>query len=72
MPRAVVGQLIKATVFPTGAFARAVGEGHDFPGLLDQGVPGVAAVIDDVVEGFENSVRQPVLPHELPNIFFGR
>src|SRR5262245_54672631 len=32
-------------------------------------VPGVAAVIDDVVEGFENSVRQPVLPHELPDIF---
>jgi hypothetical protein len=33
-------------------------------------------VIDDVVEGFENSVRQPVLPHELPDIFlaveFGR
>jgi hypothetical protein len=25
-------------------------DGHDFPGLIDQGVPGVAAVIDDVVE----------------------
>ena len=32
-------------------------------------VPSVAAVIDDIVEGFENSVRQPVLPHELPDIF---
>ena len=32
-------------------------------------VPGVAAVIDVVVEGFENSVRQPVLPHELPDVF---
>ena len=26
-------------------------------------------MIDGVVEGFENSVRQPVLPHELPDIF---
>jgi len=26
-------------------------------------------VIDDVVEGFENSVRRPVLPDELPDIF---
>ena len=26
-------------------------------------------MIDDVVEGFENSVRQPVLPHELSDIF---
>ena len=33
--------------------------------------PGVAAVVDDVVEGFENSIRQPVLPHELPDIFLG-
>jgi hypothetical protein len=29
---------------------------HDFPGLIDEGVPGVAAVIDNVVEGFEDSV----------------
>jgi hypothetical protein len=29
----------------------------------------IAAVIDDVVERFENSVRQPVLAHELPDIF---
>jgi len=28
-------------------------------------------VIDDVVERFEDSVRQPVLPHELPDIFLG-
>ena len=37
--------------------------------LIDKRIPGVAAVIDDVVEGFEDSVRQPVLPHELPDIF---
>jgi hypothetical protein len=34
-----------------------VRDGHDFPRPLDERVPGVAAVIDDVVEGFENSVR---------------
>src|SRR6516162_2116344 len=47
----------------------AARNGHDFPRLIDKRVPGVAAVIDDVVEGFESSVRQPVLPHELPDIF---
>jgi hypothetical protein len=31
--------------------------------------PSPGGYIDDVVEGFENSVRQPVLPHELPDIF---
>ena len=47
----------------------AARDGHDFPRLIDKRVPGVAAVIDDVVERFENSVRQPVLSHELPDIF---
>jgi hypothetical protein len=42
-----------------------LGDGHDFPWLIDEGVPGVAAVIDDVVEGFEDAVRQLVRPHEL-------
>jgi hypothetical protein len=28
----------------------AMSDGHDFPGLIDQGVPSVAAVIDDLVE----------------------
>ena len=31
--------------------------------------PGVAAVVDDVVEGFEDTVGQPVCPHELPDVF---
>ena len=44
-------------------------DGHDLPGLIDQSVPSIAAVIDDIVEGFEDSVRQPVLTHELPDIF---
>jgi hypothetical protein len=29
----------------------------------------VRVVINDTVEGFQNSVRQPVLPQELPDIF---
>src|SRR5262249_15326060 len=35
----------------------AARDGHDFPQLIDKRIPGAAAVIDDVVEGFENSVR---------------
>jgi len=37
--------------------------------LVDELVPGVAAVIDDIVEGFEGPVREPVLSHELCQIF---
>ena len=32
-------------------------DGHDLPRLIDEGVPGIAAVIDDIVEGFEDTVR---------------
>jgi len=55
----------------TGECPIAAGDGHDFPGLVDERVPGVAAVVDDVVEGFEDTVRQPVRPHELPDVFLG-
>jgi len=52
------------------------GDGHDLPWLIDEGIPGVAAMIHDVVEGFEDPVREPVLAHELPYVFltveFGR
>src|SRR5579863_10626158 len=44
-------------------------DGHDLPGLIDERVPGVAAVVDDIVEGFEDPVGEPVLSHELPDIF---
>jgi hypothetical protein len=39
--------------------------------LIDERIPSVAAAIDDVVEGFEDSVREPVLSHELPDILPG-
>lgn len=41
-------------------------DGHDAPRLIDEPVPGEAAVVDDVIVGFEDAVGQPVVAHELP------
>lgn len=46
----------------------AVSDGHDAPGLVDELVPSLAAVVDDVVVGGEDPVRQPVVAHELPYV----
>jgi hypothetical protein len=35
-------------------------ERHDAPRLIGEAVPGEAAMIEDVVVGFEHAVRQPV------------
>jgi hypothetical protein len=43
--------------------------GRDLPGSVDKGIPGVAAVIDDIVVGSEDAVREPVVAHILPDIF---
>ena len=40
-----------------------------FQGRSTKGIPGVAAVIDDIVVGFEDAVREPVVAHILPDIF---
>lgn len=45
--------------------------GHNFPGLIDQLVPCGAAMLDDVVVVFEDAVRQPVVPHKLPDVLDG-
>jgi hypothetical protein len=45
--------------------------GHNAPWLGDERVPGVTAVIKDVVVGFEDPVGQPVVAHELPDVFSG-
>ncbi len=37
---------------------------HGAPGLLDELVPGVAAVSDDVIVGFEYAVGEPVVAQE--------
>jgi hypothetical protein len=47
----------------------AQSDGHYFPRAVDEGIPSVAAVIDDIVVGFEDSVREPVVAHVLPDIF---
>ena len=36
--------------------------------MVDELVPGEAAVVDDVVVGLEDAVRQPVVAHELPDV----
>lgn len=50
-----------------GPFAEP--DGHDGPGLIDQLVPGMAAMVDDIFVGLEDPVRQPVIAHELPDVF---
>ena len=47
----------------------AQSDGHDLPGSVDKGIPSVAAMIDDIVVGFEDSVREPVVAHVLPDVF---
>src|SRR5437899_10146821 len=47
----------------------AQADGHDCPRLVDEAVPGKAAVIDDVVIGLEDAVGEPVVADELPNVF---
>lgn len=46
-------------------------DGYDFPWLIDELVPCEATVIDDIVVGFEDPVGQPVIAHELPDVFDG-
>jgi hypothetical protein len=43
----------------------AQSDGHDAPGLIDELVPSVAAMVDEIVVGFEEAVREPVVAHEL-------
>ncbi len=44
---------------------------HDAPGLFDEFIPCVAAMVDDVVLEFEHAVGEPVVSHELPDVFGG-
>jgi hypothetical protein len=44
-------------------------DGHDLPGSVDKGIPGITAVIDDIVVGFEDAVRKPVVAHEFSTGF---
>jgi hypothetical protein len=43
-------------------------DGHDTPGLIDEFVPGVAAVVDDLALGPEDAVGKPIVTDELPDV----
>jgi hypothetical protein len=47
----------------------AQSNGHDAPGLIDELVPSVAAMVDEIVVGFEDAVREPVVAQKLPDVF---
>jgi hypothetical protein len=47
----------------------AQSDGHDAPGLIDELVPGVAAVVDEVIVGLEDAIGEPVVAHKLPDVF---
>ena len=44
-------------------------DGRDVPWLIDELVPGFAAGGDDLLVGLEDQVGQPVVAHELPDVF---
>ena len=43
-------------------------DGHDEPWLVDEGVSGTAAVVDQVLLGCEHTVGEPIVAHELPEV----
>jgi len=45
-----------------------VPDGHNARRLIDQLVPSLAAVIQDIVAGSEHTVKKPVNAHEPPDI----
>ena len=47
----------------------AASDEHDAPRLADQLVSGITAMADDLVVGFDDAVGEPVIPHELPDVF---
>lgn len=52
-----------------GSIASALG--HDRPRLIEEGVSGGTAMIEDVLEGSENAVVDLVVTHKLPNVLGG-
>ncbi|MBI6630843.1 hypothetical protein JAO82_13240 [Pontibaca sp. S1109L] len=43
--------------------------GSDVRQLANQYIPSITAMIDDLIVGFEDAVGEPVVPHELPDIW---
>ena len=46
-------------------------DGHDPPGLIGELVPSITAMVDEIVVGFEDAIGEPVVAHELPDVFLG-
>jgi hypothetical protein len=46
-------------------------DGHDGPRLIDEFVPGVAAMVEQVFVGGEDPVGEPVVAQELPDVLDG-
>ena len=44
---------------------------HDASWLIGEAVPGEAAMVEDLVVGFEDAVGPPVVAHELPDVLDG-
>jgi len=44
-------------------------DGHDAPGLINELIPGGAAVIDEIIVGLKDAVREPVVAEKLPDVF---
>ena len=43
--------------------------GHNAPRLVAELVPYKATMVEDISVGFKNPVREPILAHELPDVF---
>lgn len=43
-------------------------DGHDTPWLIGELIPSIRTMVEDVIVGLEDSVREPVLTHELPDV----
>ena len=46
----------------------AQSDGHDAPRLVDELVPCLAAVVDEIIVGFEYAVGEPVIAHKLLDV----
>ena len=46
----------------------AQSNGHNAPGLIDELVPRLAAMIDEIFVGFEDMVEKPVVTQDLPDV----
>lgn len=47
----------------------AQSEAHDAPWLIGKLVPGIAAMVDDIVVASEDPIGELVVAHELPDVF---